>query len=228
MKSSSSRNPISSFAIPPHAPPDVAKACADFDRLADLWVETGFEIEAARESQKVVVAEARRTLVDAEVAGKTSKVDPVAVAAGHAAIVDDLVARREARATALDELGNELSRTISQNKSEWIEALETQREEAAARYERALADVRSALAAFAPMRRAVEWVAGFEHGPATVGLVPGFAGGQIRVRDAEFVRGPHSEPQDPFRLLDILATATTPTEAAKPRTHTIALESSMS
>jgi hypothetical protein len=228
VKSSASKNPIAAYSIPSQAPPAVARAYETFNRVGDTWAATLVELEEARASQKAAVAEAQRSVIDAAKAGKSSRRDPVAVAEECEAKINDLIAKRAALAVAVDETGNDLAIAISQSKSEWIESLETFREEASARFERALADVRAALRDYAPARRAVEWVSEFQHGPATVGLVPGFAGGQIRVRDAEYARGPNAEPVDPFKLLDILATATAPQEVASPRAHVLALGSSMS
>jgi hypothetical protein len=221
------RRPVASFAIPPCVPSAVAKAYETFNRVADEWAETSGAIDDAREAQKAAVAAAQRSVIDAAKTGKSPDADPVAVANEHEAVIVDLVARKAALSVAVDETGNELARVIGQNKDEWVEALETHREETAARYDRAIADARAALTDLTPLRRAVEWVEGFEYGLAIHGQVGQFAGGHIRVRDSEFVRGPSAEPQDPNKLLDILATATAPTETPQPRRHLSAASSSM-
>lgn len=214
---STSRTPIAAFALPPHAPADVATAVAAFDRVADQYAATKGEIDDVQDAAKQALADAKRAVVDAAKAGKPSKVQTVKVEADAAAKIDDLQAKVAALAVAVDETGNDLAVAVAASKTEWIATLASVAADAEARYAEAIKQAQAACKDLAAARGAKTYLATFDVGQAKVGRQQGFAGGRLSIEG----RLPGTI-QDTWAATDVLALAAKLLDepvARKPRTH---------
>jgi hypothetical protein len=213
---------VTAFSIPPHPPKAVADAYATFNRLGNEYGALAGEIADAREAAASEARDAVRSVADAAKAGRASKVDPAQVEREGMERVAALEARRDALLVAVDEAGDELCVSIAENRSEWIDNLGRMKQEAATRYDRAIADALAALRDFAPVDRACEWLTDFRHVSTMRGMGQQFSGGKVTVRDERFVRGAGAEPKDPADLLRLAAQATAAPEVPQTRRHTVA------
>lgn len=199
-----SRQPIAAFTIPPSPPPDVAKAYEKFNRIGDERGRLRGELDDAKGALVTADRTSVRAAADAIAAGKPLK-DPDRARREVEARIGGLQRHIQAAAVAVDEAGNELAASIVANRSVWLEDLSDAEAEAVARFDRAIADARGALAIVGPARQAVQWIAGFDEGRAVAGQEPQFGGGRIRV-DTTLIR--RETEGDPGQLLDTLEKVT--------------------
>jgi hypothetical protein len=214
-----SRLPIASFTIPPAAPAPVAEAYAHFDRVAEAYGRLRGDLDDAKAELVAAARGSVRAAADAIAAGKPLK-DPDKPRRDAEAKIANLQRQAEAASIAVDEAGNEFADAIAEHRGEWLEELAAAEQDAAARYDRAIAEARRAVDALGPARRALAWLRDFDAGRAHVGQEQPFHGGRVRV-DTMPIRRETST--DPCVLLDVLATATATPEPAKPRKHAVAV-----
>lgn len=213
MRNPSSKMPIAAYEIAPYPPKEVAAEKASFDALGDEWGRLRGELDDAKEAAVQAKRNAVRDGADAYKAGKEPP-DVAKIVREYEEKIDALGGRLNALSVAVDEQGNALAASIAANGDAWVALLRQQRDEGAARYDAAIADAKRALADFAPLDRACEWVAGFEAGPATVGRVFQFTGGRVQIPN-DVMRG--GEALDPRKLLEQAARATAPVVAPQAR-----------
>jgi hypothetical protein len=220
--------PIRSYTIAPYQPARGAKAYAKFVGVADDSAETEIAIEEAMRAKNAEIVEAQRKVVDSAKNGKPATVSISDITARHDKSIADLRAKLAAQLAACDEVGNEWARIACEIADEWDAELASRKEEAVGRIRDLLPELRAALATFAPLPRAQEWVRQLDLGELLTGQYRQCPGGSsLTVRDPNIVRGVHSESVDAFKLLDLLATATGPPEESIPRTHAVVGGSAM-
>jgi hypothetical protein len=66
----STKFPVADFALPPHAPAPVAKAIAQFERVAAEWRATRGAIAEATAEAEQAKAKAKQAAIDSAVSGK--------------------------------------------------------------------------------------------------------------------------------------------------------------
>jgi len=195
---------ITAYAIPPHAPPEVAEAKSKFDAIATSWADTKGELQdavealpAAKEADLraiVTMAEQGKSVRDAQVHRRKAEV-----------LITDLRVRLKGLDRATDEAGNRLAEAISQHRDQWLPRLAEAEADATVRFDEAITQARSALADLRPARGAVEWLQGFDAAQAQAGECAQFAGGRLRVQSRG---GVLKGVFDPTLLLDLAARVT--------------------
>lgn len=211
MKSFISKNATATFTIPPSPPDAVAESYRRFTDLADKMGMLDGEIDDAEQAIVEAEAEGIRKAAAAYAAGdEPGDIDkPARAARAH---LSGLRLRREGLNAALDTAGNQLAEVIAANRENWIDLLVETDAEASARYDRAIAEARAAVADLKPARSAIEWVQQFDAARARHGEQGQFAGGRLRVNGR--ARGPLRGEFDPAVLLELAATLTAPPSPA--------------
>ena len=211
MRRHSSKWPINAYNIPPHPPAAVWDAYAHFDRLGHEFGRLRGELRNAEGEVREAHAKDVRRIADAAAAGKTVT-DQSKHQDQARKKVATLEQKIEGTALAVDEAGNTLAKAIAQHRDDWLAELAEAEREATGRYMSAIAEAKAALVDLRPARGAVQWLAEFDAGPATVGERPQYAGGG-RVTIAP-IRS--NDPMPVVELLDLLMTAAAETEKPQP------------
>lgn len=180
MRQSGSPTPIAAYTIPPHAPPAVTEAKAEFDAVATRWAETKGDLQDAKEALVKAKTADIRAVVDAAEQGRDVE-DAQAHEREAQTKLDDLQVRLRGFGIATDEAGNRLAQAIAQHRDQWLPLLAKAEAEAANRFDEAVAEAQAALTELRPARGARTWVATFDAGQAQVGHNPQFSGGRLRV-----------------------------------------------
>jgi hypothetical protein len=214
----SSRRPIASFDLPPHAPEPVQAAYAEFDRISTKWAAILGEIDDAREAARQAKAAAKQAVTEAAIAGKPTKVSIVAVEQEHLARVEELQEQADAVAVAVDQAGNELAQAIAANRDPWLDALAAAEDAAATRFVSALLEAKAAARDLGPARGAVHWLRDFNRNEAIVGRQHAFTGGRV---DLDTTRVPRETRTPADRVLALLDQVAAPAEPPKPRRHRV-------
>ena len=211
MRQPGSPHAIAAYALPPHPPPEVAEAKAEFDSIAARWGNVKVDLQDAVEELAaakqadldhiVKMAEQGKDVADAQ--AKQRKAE---------ATIADLRFKLKGLDQAVDEAGNRLAEAIATHRDRWLPMLDVAERDATERFDQAITEARAALTDLRPARGAVGWLAAFDVNLARTGQNPQFAGGRLRVKSrGGLLRGDH----DPTDLLDLAAKVTTAQEAPR-------------
>jgi hypothetical protein len=207
---------ITAYAIPPHAPPEVAEAKDEFDAIAKRWAGVKGELQDAKEALTAAKTADLQAIVDAAEEGKDVK-DAQANQRKVEALIADLEVRLKGLDMAVHEAGDRLAQSIADHCKQWLPRLADAEADAAVRFDQAMAEARAALDELRPARGAVDWLNRFDPDLAYVGQVPQFTGGRLRVKSRGGVLKGEFNPTE---LLDLAARVTntedTPTTPTMP------------
>ena len=195
---------ITTFAIPPHAPPVVAEAKESFDAVAARWAGVKGELQDAKEALTAAKTADLQAIVDAAEEGKDVK-DAQANQRKVEALIADLEVRLKGLDMAVHEAGDRLAQAIADHREQWLPRLADAATDAATRFDQAMGEAHAALNELRPARGAVEWLTSFDAGLAQAGQQPQFTGGRLRVKSrGGLLKGEF----DPTELLDLAARTT--------------------
>jgi hypothetical protein len=204
---SSTKIPVSDFALPPHAPAPVAKAIAQFERVAAEWRAARGAIAEATAQGEQAKAKAKQAAIDSAVSGKKPEGPGVPeVQAEYAARLAAMEEQEETLRAALDQVGNELATAVASHRDEWLARMIEVRAESAQTYAEKLGETRAALSELTAAGGAVEYLSSFDHSRAHVGSQRQFSGGRLTV--IARVPGVLQNEWDPVVLLEAAAKVT--------------------
>jgi hypothetical protein len=123
---------ITTYAVPPHAPPAVAEAKSGFDRIADRWAGVKGELQDAKEALAKAKTADLQAIVDAAEKGEDVK-DPQANQRKADALIDDLRVRLKGLNRAVDEAGDRLAEAIAEHRDQWLPLVNVAATDAATR-----------------------------------------------------------------------------------------------
>jgi hypothetical protein len=208
---------IAAYTIPPHAPPEVTEAKAEFDAIATRWADTKGELQDAQEALAAAKEADLQAIVDMAKQGKSVK-EAQARQRKAEDLIADLRVTLKGLDRAVDEAGDRLAEAIAKHRREWLPRLAKAEADAAERFDQAVIEARAALDELRPARGAVDWLNRFDVDLARSGRNPQFAGRRLRVRsNTGALRGEH----DPTALLDLAAKVTAEEEDTPRPTVTI-------
>jgi len=196
---------IGAYAIPPHAPPEVAEAKTEFEPIATRWADMKGELQHAEEALAAAKATDLQAIVKAAEQGREVK-DAQANQRKAELLITDLRFRLKGLDVAVDQAGNRLAEAIAKHRAEWLPLLAEAETDAATRFDEAVAAARAALDELRPARGAVDWLHRFDSDRARVGQCTPFTGGRLRVKSHDhLLKGEF----DPALLLDVASKVTT-------------------
>lgn len=196
---------IAAYAIPPNPPAEVAEALAGFNRIGDQYGRLVGELEDATAAVEAARAEDTRAAAAAFAEGKTVE-DATAREREAQAKVAELRSLLAGAEVAVGQAGDALLPLIAEAREAWAAELQSAEQEAAERYDAAVAEARNALELLGKARSAVTWLRDFDAGAARVGQIPGYHG-KAQPITAETLRGQQHDVRD---LLALAAEATGP------------------
>lgn len=212
---------ITAFNVPQGAPAPVTEAMEEFNRIGDHYGRLAGELEDAEAALEAARAEDVEAAAAAYAEGRTVE-DATArerTAQGKVAALRTALKGAE---VAADRAGDALLTPISEAREAWLAEAERAEEEAASRYDEAVAEARAALDALGKARSAVTWLRGFDANVARAGEYVSYLGKSEPIF-AESLRG-HKEDVRALLALAAEATAPEPLAYGDPRRAAVAEE----